>query len=66
MHGYTYDNPTIAPLTDSSCICPDGSTGGCGDSVSPIWSDPKVPMDQSYQEASYASDPVCGPPNFNW
>ncbi len=62
---YTYSSITNIPHTDSSIICPDGSTGPCDNSV---WLSPKVPMSQSPQLASYITDinPVCDDPNFNW
>ena len=64
---YAYSAPTDIPILGSSSFCPDGSSADCN---STVWNNPKVPMDQAIQAASYATDtdPVCDSSeiNFNW
>lgn len=62
---YSYTPPTTVPSVDSTCKCPDGSSGPCTDWK---WTHPATDMNKSTQKASYISDPnpVCDNPNFNW
>lgn len=64
---FSYHNETIVPKTDSSNICPDGSSKFCG-STCKNWPDPVIPMDEAEQKVSIMSppsgaEPVC---EYDW
>ena len=63
---FTYSAATVLPeSTDSSNICPDGSSGPCTEAV---WTDPLTPMDQSdWQNSKGSTQPQwCSKVDLFW